>query len=87
MKNVIMMIGFSFALASQAACGGGGGDVGEIRKLKEEACACKDKACAEAVDKKLDAKLEKMKQPSKDDEATIAQLMAGAGLCISNLTQ
>ena len=28
--------------------------VAELKKLKEEACACKDKACAERVNKKLE---------------------------------
>ena len=36
---------------------------------------------------KLNKKLESMKEPSKDDADTIAQLMAGAGLCLSKLTQ
>jgi len=28
--------------------------VAELKKLKEEACACKDKACAERVNKKVE---------------------------------
>ena len=85
MKKLSILISLSFVLAS-AACGGKG-DVDELRKLKEDACACKDKACAEAVNKKLDDKMSKMKEPSKEDADTIAQLMVGAGLCIAKLTE
>lgn len=46
-------------LLALAACGGGGkaGEefVGKLEKIKAEACACKDAACAEAIGKKLDA--------------------------------
>ena len=78
----LKMIGLSLALSLAAACGGGG-DVGALEKLKEEACACTDKPCAQAVNKKLDDKLAKMKEPSKEDADKVAQLMVGAGLCIS----
>jgi hypothetical protein len=86
-KHLITIIPFALTLLLQTACGGGKGDIDELRKLKEDACACKDKKCGDAVNKKLDAKLEKMKQPSKEDEDTVAQLMAGAGLCLSKFTE
>jgi recombinational DNA repair protein (RecF pathway) len=78
----LKMIGLTLAFSVAAACGSSG-DIGDLEKLKDEACACKDKACAEAVDKKLNAKLEKMKEPSKQDADTAAQLLAGAGMCIA----
>jgi hypothetical protein len=65
------------------------GDVGELGKLKDEACACKDKACGEAVNKKLDAELDKLGKDGKEpDEATQTKLMsvmAEAGVCLAKL--
>ena len=77
------LIALTFTLVVSIAACGGNKDIEEIRKLKDEACACTDKACADAVNKKLDAKIESMKEPSKEDVDTVTQLMAGAGLCIS----
>lgn len=68
------------------ACGGGGGVADQLFKLKEEACACKDKACGDAVNKKMDAVVEGLKEePDKETMTKITQVMAGAGLCLSKL--
>jgi hypothetical protein len=86
MKN---LIGIVFAAALAVGCGKGG--VGEIEKLKDEACACKDKACGDAVNKKLDDAVEKMAKEmggKEPDEATAGKLMAAmmqAGECLSKL--
>ncbi|HEV7557784.1 MAG TPA: hypothetical protein VGO00_20100 [Kofleriaceae bacterium] len=65
------------------ACGGSG-VADELFKLKEEACACKDKKCAEDVNKRMDAALEKMKDPpDADTQKKIEQIMAGAGACLA----
>ena len=91
MKHLTTLLALSFALTA-AACSKGG-NVDNIVKLKDEACACKDKACAEAANKKLD---EAMNQLEKDfggkepDEATTKKLMSAmteAGVCIAKLTK
>ena len=65
------------------AVGCGGGASGELEKLKDEACACKDKQCAKEVNKKIDAAIEKMGVGDKKepDEATMKVLME-AGMCL-----
>lgn len=35
-----------------AACGGSGSDTAQMRAMRDEMCACKDKSCTEAVEKK-----------------------------------
>lgn len=40
-----------------AACGDKTASLDDIEKLKTEACACKDKACAEKLEKKVDEML------------------------------
>ena len=49
--NVLVMS----TLLALGACGGKGSE--KLEKLKDEACACKDKACAEKVEKKADKML------------------------------
>jgi hypothetical protein len=91
MKHLTTLLALSFAL-TVAACGKGAG-VDNIVKLKDEACACKDKACAEATNKKLDeamAQLEKDLGGKEPDEATTKKLMSAmteAGVCIAKLTK
>ena len=44
-----------FALATlTAACGDDTASLADLEKLKTEACACKDRACADKVEKKAD---------------------------------
>ena len=79
MKKLIIAFAFS------VGCGGGG-SAGELGKLKDEACACKDKACAEAVDKKLEAEIEKLSGKGEPDDATkkkIVEVMLEAGECLA----
>jgi hypothetical protein len=80
MMMKLKLIALSVLLSSAAACGGG---ADEIVKLKDEACACKDRACAVAVNKKLDEKIEKMGEPSEGDAKKIMAAMADAGECIA----
>jgi hypothetical protein len=63
------------------ACGGG--DIDKLSKLKDEACACKDKACAEAVNKKMDQTMESMKEPSASDMKKLESIMTEAGVCLA----
>ena len=58
-----------------SACGGkGDAAIGDMKKIKDEMCACKDKACAEKVTEKM----MKMGEKHKDTKATEAQMKAMA---------
>lgn len=65
---------------SLAACGGG---ADEIKSLAKEACACKDKACGEAVNKKMDAALDKI--TSEDDAKKAIEAIGDAAVCLGKL--
>jgi hypothetical protein len=41
----------------------------ELTKIKAEACACADKACAEKIDKQMDKLLEGLDEKDLDDKA------------------
>jgi len=60
-----------------------GSDIDKLSKLKDEACACKDKACADAVNKKMDDAMNGMKEPSADDAKKLMDIMAEAGVCLA----
>ncbi len=82
------LTGITFTLALLlGACGGG--SAGKLEKLKDEACACKDKACATEVNKKLDAAMEDMvkeygnKEPDEATQKKLGGIMMEAGLCLS----
>jgi ethanolamine ammonia-lyase small subunit len=82
MRNFkIIIAGLVFA----ASCGKGGldGKLEELSKIKDEACACKDKACADAVNKKMDDAMNGMKEPSADDAKKLMDIMAEAGVCLA----
>jgi hypothetical protein len=82
----ISVLAMTVALAL-GACGGKGSD--KLDKLKDEACACKDKACAEEVNKKMDSAMEDLvkefdgKEPDEATQKKIAGSMMEAGLCLS----
>jgi hypothetical protein len=77
MKKLLLLVTFAMA-----ACGGG--EVDKLKKLKDEACACKDKTCADAVNKKMDDVLTNMKkEPSADEAKVLMDVMAEAGVCIA----
>ena len=83
----IATVTLAISLAFGSAACSKGPDVDKLAKLKDEACACKDKACAEAANKKLDDALDEMGKGGKEpDEATakkIMEVMTEAGLCIA----
>ncbi len=54
MKTIPVTI---LAALSLAACGKSTASVADIEKLKNETCACQDKACAEAANKKAESML------------------------------
>src|SRR5450432_4404458 len=62
-----------FLSLALAACGKGGldGKLDELQKIKDETCACKDKACADAAHDKYIAW---KKGNSKDDKPTDDQM-------------
>ena len=88
MKSVIFAVATSLALL---ACSKGGGDNNKIVALKNELCACKDKACATAVNKKLDDAMDQLqkelkgKEPDADTAGTVMGAMLEAGECLSKL--
>ena len=53
------------AIAGGAACGGG--EIGELEKLADEMCACKDAACAKKVEEKAEKAAEGLKKKDKAD--------------------
>jgi hypothetical protein len=53
MKNLSIPFLLAGALLT-SACGKKTASVDDMQKLKDEACACKDKKCADAVSKKAD---------------------------------
>jgi hypothetical protein len=78
MKKLLLLVSFSvFA----AACGSG--DLGKLTKLKDQACACKDKACADAVNKQMDEAMQGMKEPSADEAKKFMEVMTEAGTCLA----
>ncbi len=86
MKNFKMVVaGFALSFVV-AGCSKGG--LGTLKKLKDEACVCTNKACAEAVNKKMDAAIEeiaKSGEPSEADGKEIMKLMTAAGACLAPL--
>jgi len=78
------------SLALFAACNKGG-DTGKLEKLKDEACACKDKACGDKANKALDDAVEQMakdmggKEPDEATQAKVMAVMMEAGSCLSKL--
>jgi len=84
------LLGISTSLALVlGACGGG--STAKLEKLKDEACACKDKACGDAVNKKLDAAMEDLekeyggKEPDEKEAGKLMGIMLEAGQCLSKL--
>lgn len=82
------IIGVSFSvLLALGACGGGGS--AKLEKLKDEACACKDKECAQAVNKKMDDAVEDLmkeyggKEPDEETQKKLGTTMMEAGLCLA----
>jgi hypothetical protein len=57
-----------FALAA-TGCDKGGKAAGEIEKVADKACACKDKACAQEVWKEFKTLMKKHKDTKGDDKA------------------
>jgi hypothetical protein len=80
-KSIILAVSLSVV-----AFGCGNKGFAALEKLGDEACACKDKACAEAVNKKLDEAMKeaaKGGEPSADDAKKLMATMEKAGKCLA----
>ena len=86
MNNIkLALVGLVVSLALSGCSKSG---LNALRKLKEEACACKTKACAEAVNKKMDdamTEFAKGGEPSESDGKALLEIMEGAGTCLAPL--
>jgi len=73
MRNFIIISAFLLGGLGVLGCGKGGldGKLDELSKIKDEACACKDKACADAAHDKYVAW---KKGNSKDDKPSDDQM-------------
>jgi len=56
-RATLLSIGLGLFLVGSAGCGSK--VVKEFEKIKEEMCACKDKECAETINKKFDEWMDK----------------------------
>jgi len=84
MKHIATLT-LALLLGATTACNKGV-DLDKISKLKDEACACKDKACADDVNKRLDAAVDEMGKGKEPDEATakkLMEIMTEAGVCLA----
>jgi hypothetical protein len=71
MKNILRSGAVLALVLGLTGCGGKAGEaIGEMKKLKDEMCACKDKACADKVAEKF----AKMGEKHKDTKATETQM-------------
>jgi hypothetical protein len=78
-------LGAIFAVSALVGLGSGCGSdlVKKMDELADEACACKDKACAEKVNQKIEDALKGAKEPSKADTEKIMKAMAKTGECLA----
>ncbi len=83
LKSILAMLSMTAFLALGSGCGGD--LVKKIDKLADEACACKDMACAEKVQSKLMDMVKDAKEPSKGDQENIMKSMERMGECMAKL--
>lgn len=83
LKTFGAILSMTVFLGLGAGCGGD--LVGKIDKLADEACACKDMACAEKVQAKLMDLVKDAKEPSKGDQEKIMKSMERMGECMAKL--
>lgn len=87
--NLRSLIPYAVVASLAVGCGNGGDSksskvgIDDFKKLKAEACACKERKCAEAVDKKVDAAMTNVDPAA--DTSTMGGLLAEIGLCIAPL--
>ncbi len=79
MRNLILL-GIAVAGLGLSACGG---KTGELEALEKRACACKDRTCAEAVEKDLEKITESMKD--SDVNQGTAKALGGIASCLLKL--
>jgi hypothetical protein len=83
LKKFGAMLSMAAFLSLGAGCGGD--LVKKIDKLADEACACKDMACAEKVQNKLMDLVKDAKEPSKGDQEKIMKSMERMGECMAKM--
>ena len=77
MKTAITAALLALSIAACSKSGGGG-----LQGLKKEACACKDAACAKAVNAKMDKYMDgQTSMPSADDMKAVSE----AAVCLAPL--
>jgi hypothetical protein len=86
MKNIkVLFTVLALSFATTACSKSGAAD---LSKLKDEACACKDKACAESVNKKMESaamEMAKNGKPSEADGKAMMEALTGASVCLAPL--
>lgn len=86
LMKTLKIIGIASVLSLGLAACGGGGAVGDMKKFADEMCACKTKECADAVEKKMDAAMEKMtKEPSESEMKEMLGHVARGAECVAKL--
>jgi hypothetical protein len=82
----ISSAGCSKSSSSSSSTGSSDSDgVSSLKKIKNEACACKDRTCSLAVQAKIEAlgeRLDKGVQPSKADGDAMGELTVAAMICM-----
>jgi hypothetical protein len=78
--RIIALITLSFSLA---ACGKT--VVQQVEGFADEACACKDKACIEAVGKKMDDLKSKVEKPADADKPALEAAMKRMQKCVMTI--
>jgi hypothetical protein len=73
--TMIVRFGIAIGLAlGVAACGGG--DKGKMNKIKDDMCACKDRACVDKVEKDNEAFVKSLGEKYKDEKDVPKDLLA-----------
>ncbi len=83
LKTIVAMLCMTAFLALGSGCGSD--MVTKIDKLADEACACKDLACAEKAQTKILDALKDTKEPSKGDQEKVMKAMEKMGACVAKL--
>ncbi len=82
----ISSAGCSKSSSSSSSTGSSDSDgVSALKKIKNQACACKDRTCSLAVQAKIEAlgeRLDKGVQPSKADGDAMGELTVAAMICM-----
>ena len=79
----------SIAIGSLAGCGGKNDAMGDASKARDELCHCRNAACADAANEKLNAAMDRLekdfggKEPDKATQEKLHATMEEAGKCLA----